>query len=150
MAFGWQQIQNTLLRMYIYIYYWSVEKTVVWIYRLYLYMSRFRQQRLFAWNMLESKDTCTCISEKCNYCGIIIVRGGLMFVDFVGHSYRRIYIPTNLYFCYLSFSKHCPNCIIHKLPPKLYPHEQDKCCLPTDIDPPRIKVIPQYFPLQDL
>ena len=30
------------------------------------------------------------------HCGIIIVRGGLMFVDFVGYPYPRIYVPTNV------------------------------------------------------
>ena len=29
--------------------------------------------------------------------GIIAVRGGLMFVDFVGHPYPRIYVSSNLY-----------------------------------------------------
>ena len=29
------------------------------------------------------------------YCGIIIVQGGLMFVDFVGYPYSQIYVPRN-------------------------------------------------------
>lgn len=31
------------------------------------------------------------------YCGIIIVRGGSMFVDFMGHPYQWIYIPMNIF-----------------------------------------------------
>ena len=30
------------------------------------------------------------------YCGIIIVRGCLMLVDFVGFPYPRIYVPMNV------------------------------------------------------
>lgn len=30
------------------------------------------------------------------YCGIISVRGGPMFVAFLGNPHPRIYIPTNL------------------------------------------------------
>ena len=30
------------------------------------------------------------------YRGIIIVRGGAMFVDFVGYSYSQMYVPTNV------------------------------------------------------
>ena len=32
-----------------------------------------------------------------DYCGIIVVRGGFMFVDFMGHPYPRIYVSSNLY-----------------------------------------------------
>ena len=31
------------------------------------------------------------------YWRIIIVRGGKVFMDFLGHSYSRIYVPTNVY-----------------------------------------------------
>ena len=30
------------------------------------------------------------------YCGIIIVCGESMFVDFIGHPYPQIYVPTNV------------------------------------------------------
>ena len=30
------------------------------------------------------------------HCGTIIVRGGFMFVDFVGNPYQRIHVPTNV------------------------------------------------------
>ena len=39
------------------------------------------------------------------YCRIIVVRGGLMFVDFVGDPYPRIYVFSNLYFL-IEISKH--------------------------------------------
>ena len=39
------------------------------------------------------------------YCGIIVFRGGLMFVDFVGHPYSRIYVSSNLYLI-IQISKH--------------------------------------------
>lgn len=31
------------------------------------------------------------------YCGIIVVRGGPIFVAFMGNPLPRIYIPTNIY-----------------------------------------------------
>ena len=30
------------------------------------------------------------------YCGLIIVRGGSMFVDFVGYTFPQIYVPTHV------------------------------------------------------
>jgi hypothetical protein len=39
------------------------------------------------------------LNEACfpkTYCRIIIVRGGPMFMDFMGHPYPRIYMPTNM------------------------------------------------------
>jgi hypothetical protein len=53
------------------------------------------------------------------YCGIIIVRGGSMFVDFMGHPYPQIYIPTKIHFLFFNLHKWYPNCsylsVTHKL-----------------------------------
>lgn len=37
------------------------------------------------------------IFQNVQYCRIIIVRGGAMFVAFVGNPCTRIYIPTNVH-----------------------------------------------------
>ena len=49
--------------------------------------------------------TCICkrsisftLKLTTRYCGINVVRWGLIFVDFVGHPYPRIYVSSNLYF----------------------------------------------------
>ena len=39
------------------------------------------------------------------YWGIIAVRGGLMFMDFLGHPYPRINVSSNLYLI-IQISKH--------------------------------------------
>ena len=53
------------------------------------------------------------------YCRIIIVRGGSMFVDFVGYPYPRIYVPVN-------FKQSIElSCIVMRqtsYPGKKYPH----------------------------
>ena len=35
-------------------------------------------------------------TNSSQYCGIHIVRGGSIFVDFVGYPYPRINLPTNV------------------------------------------------------
>ena len=45
------------------------------------------------------------VAIKVIYCGIIVVRGGLMFMDFVVYPYPRIYVSSNLYFLII-ISKH--------------------------------------------
>lgn len=79
------------------------------------------------------------------YWGIIIVREGQMVVALVDNPSPRIHIPTNVYtsFCLLLI-KIIPNL----LPTKLRPHEPGQFCLPTNIDPPRIKMNPRYWVLQ--
>lgn len=42
------------------------------------------------------------------YSEIKIVRGGTMFVAFVGSTYTRIYIPTNVYKAYVKLYKSYP------------------------------------------
>lgn len=50
----------------------------------------------FAWFILNLKEL-LMENPDLTYCGIIIICGGLMFVDFVVYPYLRIYIPTNLH-----------------------------------------------------
>ena len=37
----------------------------------------------------------TFMSSWTVYCGIIIGRGGLIFIDFIGYPYLQIYVHTN-------------------------------------------------------
>ena len=53
-------------------------------------------------------------------CQLYCVQGGLMFVDFVGHPYPRIYVPSNLYFI-IQISKH-----------NFYHFKQSLCTLEID------------------
>jgi hypothetical protein len=79
-------------------------------------------------------------------CGIIIVRGGQMFVDFVGHPYTQIYVdPLEHVFICFYLDKCYPNCIVYELPTKLHPNQPVKIWVPTNFGPLRIKMIPQYM-----
>lgn len=66
------------------------------------------------------------------YCGIIIARGGPMFVVFVGNPCPVIYIPMNVY---TSICLICIKIISNLLPTKLRLHEPGKFWLPMNIDP---------------
>ena len=74
-----------------------INNTKVVIYRLVC--ERYFYQRLKFWMYVQFFpffELSFCASYFNTYCEIIIVRGGSMFLDFVGYSYPWICIPTNL------------------------------------------------------
>ena len=62
-----------------------------------------------------------------------------MFVDFVGHSCPRIYVPANMLYFPFDLYKCYAVRIIYQLPTKLRPHEPAKFWLPTNIGPHEFK-----------
>ena len=73
------------------------------------------------------------------YSGIIIVRGGSMFVDFMGHPYPRINVPTNMFYFPFNLYEYHVIHIIYQLPTKLHPNKPAKIWLPTNIGPHELK-----------
>ena len=74
-----------------------------------------------------------------NYWGIMNVRGRPMFLDFVGHSLPRIYVPTNMFYFPFNLYKYYADRIIYQLTTKLRPYEPAKIWLPTNIGPHELK-----------
>ena len=77
-------------------------------------------------------------NEYSEYCGFVIVRGGLMFVDFVGYLYPRIYVHTNV-----SQSDELPT--DHAFTREMTSSRTSKILTIHDYWPPRIKMISQFI-----
>jgi hypothetical protein len=77
------------------------------------------------------------------YCGIIIVRGGPMLVDFIDHSYSGIYITMNMVFFSINLYKQYSMYIIYPLLMKLRPQKPEKFGYPWTLTL-WIKLTPQY------
>jgi hypothetical protein len=87
---------------------------------------------------------CESHAVKNAYCGIIFVRGGPMFMDFVGNPYPRIYIPMNMFLFLLIQSL----LILSRLDYSLVIHvitstRTSKILVSTKHWPPQIKIIPE-------
>ena len=76
-----------------------------------------------------------------NYCGIIIVRGGSMFVDLLVYPYQWIYVPMNIWqsnkLSYIGMQQ-----TSYKL--KYIQTNQQQFDNQRILTPPRIKMIPQH------